>query len=186
MSSPMQPFSIGIIPILKTMTERLLQRLNSEPGQDALWRVDTGQLSLSRTGAYRVIWVLRGGPVTKGVPGEQGQTANARALATRHVTVRAEIRVVDERTQGLTVDDLNVAERVQRQILWVLDEQLSGDDEFLEEDWSGYTDSPAQGQVILSQSFALDITVQDDPYYLVTPTSMEVTPHMNIPPEQNP
>lgn len=179
--TPMRPFSIGVIPVLVKLNVRLLERLNSEPAQPALWRIDTGQLALSRMGAYRVIWVLRGGPLEKGVPGVQGQAAPAAVIATRMVQIRAEIRCVREDTQGLTIEDLNFAEYVQRQIIWVLHEQHSGDQELGDEDWSGYTDSPAQGQVILSQNFTLRINVHDDPYLLVPITSMEVTPNMLIP-----
>lgn len=175
--SVMEPFSIGVVPVLRLLNRRLVERLNCEPNQGALWRAETGQLACSKQGALRVIWRLVGGPIELGPVGAQGDAAKADNIGRRHPVIEAQIRAIDPRTSGLTDEDVNMAELVQRQILWVLRERLSGDVEIkdLHEFWDEYTESPAQNQVMQRLRFGLRVLVPDDPYNLQPYTETTAT-----------
>lgn len=173
----MQPFSIGVVPVLLRLNQRLVERLSYDANAGAMWAVDTGQLACSRSGALRVIWRLIGGPIELGPVGAQGDAAKADNIARRHPVIEAQIRAIDPRTSGLTAEDVNMAELVQRQLLWVLRERHSGDVEIkdLHEYWDEYTDSPAQNQVMLRLRFGLRVLVPDDPYNLQPYTETTAT-----------
>lgn len=158
-----QPFSVGLTPILRQLVDRLKQRLNAGAAQEQLWTPEVGALALSKAGAYRVIFSFVGGPVVRSSQ-IQGQEAVARSIAQRKPTVRAEIRAADQRTSGLTEEDNLLAERVLHHLIFVLDEKFSGDDDYGHENWGETTPSPGRPNVIVQFDFQLVIQVHDDEY----------------------
>lgn len=175
MATLMQPFLIGAVPLLQQINVELAARLNSDPQPSGLWSIDVGQLSLSKPGAYKIIWRLIGGPVEKASRGQQGFEAVAPKLADRFCRVRCEIRSIEARTVGITAEDINLAERVQRAVIQVVNAQRSADWADGSEDWGQFTEDVAQRQVLFGFEFVIQLNVLDDPYQFKPIESIEAT-----------
>jgi hypothetical protein len=175
MATLMQPFLIGAVPLIQLLNRELAARLNSDPQPSGLWTIDLGQLALSKPGAYRIIWRLIGGPVEKASRGQQGFEAAAPMIAHRYCRVRVEIRSIEARTVGLTAEDINLAERVQRAVIQVVNAQRSADYQDASEDWAQFTDEVSQRQVLFGFEFTVLLNVLDDPYLFKPIESVEST-----------
>lgn len=171
----MNPFPIGAVPLIQLLNQELAARLNSDPQPAGLWSIDLGQLALSKPGAYRIIWRLIGGPVEKASRGQQGDAAVAPKLADRICRLRVEIRSIEPRTVGLTHEDINLAERVQRAVIQVVNAQRSADWADGSEDWAQFTEEVGQRQVLFGFEFNVVLNVLDDPYQFKQVETIENT-----------
>lgn len=158
--------------LLRLINRELEQRLNSDP-QPATgrWTAEfvNGQYALSKPGAIRVIWSLIGGRIERGAQ-YHGPDQPAKCVALRNCRLQAEIRVVDERSTGLTETDLMLADEVLRAIILVWDHQRPADfdGEEQEEIWDGFTQEPGQRQIICRYRVTPQLLVHDDPWLYKT------------------
>lgn len=182
--SVMQPFLVGVVPWLTLVNRELLVRLNSDPSQTGAgsWAIDTGQLALSKPGAYRIVWQLIGGSVEKASLGQQGNQAVAPKLADRKPRVRCEIRSNEARSVGLTTEDITLAELVQRAVIQVVNAQRSADWGGGYEDWARFGEAPDQRQILFGFEFDIWLNVLDDPYLFKQINTVESTTELGTPP----
>lgn len=175
MDSVMSPFPVGFVPWVTLINAELAARLNADEASRGLWQIDSNQLGLSQPGSYRLNWSLRGGRVEKASRGQQGTEAVAPMLAIRHMRVRCEIRSDNPDSVGITGDDVNLAEQVQRAIIQVVNAQRVADWGDASEDWGDFTSDVAQHQVIMGFEFDTQLNVLDDPYLFKQINSIENT-----------
>lgn len=167
-SRPSWPHSA--VEVLASINRELVDRLNADPNPQGLWKVETGQLHLSKPGGLRVVWSLLGGPIQRGWQ-VQGPDMPARCVALRKLRLRAEIRTSQTgqtgvTTVGLTADTIQTAEEVLRALVLVWDHQRPADydEEEQEESWATYTEDPGQREIVCSFTVSILLPVLDDPH----------------------
>lgn len=157
------------VEVLASINRELVDRLNADPSQ-SLWKVETGQLNLSKPGGLRVVWSILGGPIQRGWQ-VQGPDMPARCVGIRKLRLRAEIRTSQTgqtgvTTVGLTADTIQRAEEVLRALVLVWDHQRPADydEEEQEESWATYTEDPGQREIVCSFAVSILLPVLDDPH----------------------
>ena len=164
------------VEILTDINAALVKRLNTDAQPAGLWKVETGQLNLSKPGHLRIIWSIKGGPIARGFP-SQGPDMPAKCVGIWRCKLLAEVRVNEPRTEGITPADLLLGEEVQRALLLVWNEkrQADFDEEDPVSDWEPFTGNPGQREVGVTFAMPIAIMILGDPYLFKTITSVEST-----------
>ncbi len=160
---PVWPHSA--IEVLTQINNALIKRLNSDAQPSGLWRCENGQLNLSKPGQLRIIWSILGGPITRGVQ-YHGPDQPARCVAARQCRLQAEIRTNKPDTQGITDDDIKLAEEVLRALVIVWNQQRPADfdEDLQEEQWDGFSENPGQREIVVRYLVTPLLLVHADPY----------------------
>lgn len=153
------------IEVLTQINTSLLKRLNSDAQPAGLWRCENGQLNLSKPGQLRIIWSILGGSIERGVQ-YHGPDQPARCVAARRCRLQAEIRTNKPNTQGITDDDIKLAEEVLRALIIVWNQQRPADfdEDLQEEQWDGFSENPGQREIVLQYRVTPLLLVHADPY----------------------
>lgn len=156
------------VQVLAGINRLVMDRLNADPTQ-ALWKVETGQLNLSKPGSLRIIWSILGGPISRGWQ-TQGPDLPAHCRGIRKCRLQAEIRTNQTgqpgvSAVGITPDTLQKAEEVLRALVLAWDALRPGDFDEQEqsEDWTPYTEDPGQREIVCRYQMTIQLLVLDDP-----------------------
>lgn len=171
---PVWPHSA--IEVLTQINSALIKRLNSDAQPSGLWRCENGQLNLSKPGQLRIIWSILGGPIQRGVQ-YHGPDQPARCVAARQCRLQAEIRTNEPRTQGITDDDIKLAEEVLRALIIVWNQQRPADfdEDQQEEQWDGFNENPGQREIVVRYLVTPLLLVHADPYQFKQIETVEST-----------
>lgn len=170
------------VEVVQQLNASLLQRLNSDPRPDALWKIDDTQMGLSKPGALRLIWVIEGGSISRGFQAH-GPDMPAACIAIRNLRARCELRVVQPTAAGIDARSLQLAEEVLRALLIVWNQQRPADydGEEPEEQWDNFTGETGPREIVAQFRITLQLLVLKDPYLLKQIQSIDSTGELEFP-----